>query len=352
MRPFGFDEVDGHEHVSLFCDDDTGLQAIIAIHSTAPFGLSGGGCRMVPYPTTEAALRDALRLSRAMSFKLALTEMPAGGAKCVVIGDPTRDKTPELLRSLGEAVERLGGRYIIAEDVGTTPEDMRVIGEVTRYVTGKRQDTGPTTAHGVFVGLKLGVAEQLGRSDLEGVSVAVQGLGAVGRRLVDELVEAGAKGTGRDIHDEPVARGGAAPPTITTGGPDDILFQPVDVIAPCAMGQIFDDETVPRLRCRVIAGAANNQLVAPRHADLLKARDILYLPDFVINAGGVIGAAFESFDGGEVDLPAALRETEKVGEILNVALRRARQEGISVEAAAVAFAKEKVAERRRQRRGG
>ncbi len=348
MSIYDLPEFDGHEHVSFFCDAASGLRAIIAIHSTAPYGLSGGGCRMQPYADATEAARDALRLSRAMSYKLALTDMPAGGAKTVVIGDPRRDKSETLLRALGAAVERLNGRYIIAEDVGTTPEDMRIIGQVTRYVSGKQQDTGPTTAHGVFTGLRVAVARHLGRSDLKGTRVAVQGLGAVGSRLCDELIAAGATLWVADIDPSAVERVCARHPGVTPLPNEAILAADVDVLAPCALGGILDDRTIGALRCKVVCGAANNQLAEERHAEALAARGILYAPDFVVNAGGVIGAAFDSGDGDTTQASAALRETERVGDLLGTVMARAEQDGVTPYAAAVAMAQDKVRQRRAQ----
>lgn len=350
MSVFDLPEFDAHEHVSFFCDEASGLRAIIAIHSTAPYGLSGGGCRMKPYADATEAVRDALRLSRAMSYKLALTDMPAGGAKTVIIGDPQRDKSEALFRALGAAVDRLNGRYIIAEDVGTTPKDMRIIGQVTRYVTGRQQDTGPTTAHGVFTGLRVAVQRHLGRADLGGVRVAVQGLGAVGSRLCDELVEAGAKLFVADIDAAAVERLLGRHPGVTQLSNEEILAADVDVLSPCALGGVLDHRTIPTLRCKVICGAANNQLAEERHADAIAARGIFYAPDFVVNAGGVIGAAFESVDGGEVNLRAALRETERIGDLLGTVIARAEQDGTTAHAAAVALAKDKVHQRREQQR--
>ena len=348
MTVFDLPEFDNHEHVSFIADEASGLRAIIAIHSSAPFGLAGGGCRMQPYASAHDALRDALRLSRAMSYKLALADMPAGGAKSVVIGDPHRDKTPALLRGLGAAVELLRGRYIIAEDVGTTPEDMRDIAQVTKYVTGRQQDTGPGTAHGAFVGLKMAAERHLGRTDLKGLRVAVQGLGSVGRHLCGELAAAGAKLFVSDTDPAALERVVAEHPTATTVAPDAILSAEVDVLAPCALGGVLNDATIPRLRCRVVAGAANNQLAEERHAEVLAERGILFAPDFVLNAGGVIAAAFESFDGGDVDVAAALRETERVGDLFSGVLARAERDNVTPYAAAVILATEKIATRRAQ----
>jgi leucine dehydrogenase len=349
MSVFACPDFDNHEQVSFFADEASGLRAIVAIHTTAPFGLAGGGCRMWPYASDADALRDALRLSRAMSYKLALCDMPAGGAKSVVIGDPAKDKTEALLRALGRAVERLGGRYIIAEDVGTTPEDMRVIATETRYVVGQTTDTGPATAHGTFVALRTAVERALGEKDLAGLRVAVQGLGNVGRRLCHRLVRAGARLVVTDIDPRAVRAvleelGSGAGAGMVKAVPSGAIYdQEVDVFAPCALGAVLSDETIARLRCKVVAGAANNQLAEERHADALAARGILYAPDFIVNAGGVIGA---SQAGQGHDEALGPRDVERIAGLLGQAFDLARRDGISTHAAAVRMAKDKIRERK------
>jgi leucine dehydrogenase len=352
MPVFDHPDFDDHEHVSFFRDEPSGLRAVVAIHTTAPFGLAGGGCRMWPYPTSDAALRDALRLSRAMSYKLALCEMPAGGAKTVVIGDPAKDKTEALLRALGRAVERLGGRYVIAEDVGTTTADMQVIGKETRYVVGKHTDTGPATAYGAFVALRVAAQRGLGRKDLAGLRVAVQGLGNVGRRLAALLAREGVVLSVTDVDARAVQSFLAEHPTAKAMMPDAIYDQEVDVLAPCALGSILDDATIARLRCRVVVGAANNQLAEERHASALADRGITYAPDFVVNAGGVIGASQEGRAlGGETAGPVydekiAFRDTERVAGILDAVFDLAERECITPHAAAVRMAKDKIRSRK------
>ncbi len=350
MSVFSSPEFDDHEQVSFFRDVDSGLSAIVAIHSTAPFGIAGGGCRFWPYATDDDALTDALRLSRAMSYKLALCDMPAGGAKSVIIGDSKRDKSEALLRAMGRFVERLGGKYIIAEDVGTTEEDMRVIGLETKYVVGRHTDTGPATAYGAFVGLRAAVKRGLGRDDLAGLKVAVQGLGNVGFRLARLLKQSGASLRVCDVSSAAVERA-VAELGAEAVGVADIYDQEVDVLAPCALGAILNDATIGRLRCKVVAGAANNQLAEERHAQALAARGILYAPDFVLNAGGVIGASQEGkqLGGGDpnvYDEAVAFKETEKIGALLAGAFERADREGVTPHEAAVRLAKDKIRERR------
>jgi leucine dehydrogenase len=289
MAVFDHPDFDDHLQVSFFHDADVGLRAITAIHTLSPLGTSGGGCRMLPYASDDAALKDVLRLSRAMSYKLALAEIPAGGAKTVVIGDPARDKTEPLLRALGRAIHRLGGKYVVGEDVGTTREDMEIIAKETPFVVGRMTGGGETTAataYGVFCGLRLAVRRQLGR-DLDGTSVAVQGVGEVGYALCKHLHAAGARLFIADARPERVelARHELGASAVEL---DAIYGLAVDVFAPCALGGVLDDRTIPRLRCRVVAGAANNQLAEDRHGSMLADRGILYAPDFVVNAGGLI----------------------------------------------------------------
>lgn len=354
MSLFDHPDFDEHEHISFVHDAASGLRAIIAIHSHGPFGIAGGGCRMWPYATDTDALRDALRLSRAMSYKLALCDLPSGGAKCVVMGDPRRDKSEALLLALGRAVDRLSGHYVIAEDVGTTPDDMRVIARATKYVVGQQTDTGPVTAHGAFVGLKTAVARAFGgERSLKDLRIAVQGVGSVGRRLCESLAAAGASLVIADVNED-AARRVADRCRARIVETSRIYDEDVDVFAPCALGAILDDDTIGRLRCRVVAGAANNQLAAERHADALSARGILYAPDFVMNAGGVIGAAQEGMQlGGEgerasYDETAAFGDADRIATILGEVFARAERESVSPHVAAVRTAKEKIRARAAQ----
>ena len=313
MTPFSHPEFDNHEHLSFFCDPDTGLRAIVAVHNSNR-GPAMGGCRMFPYATDEAALRDVLRLSRGMTYKSALANLDIGGGKSVIIGDPRQDKSEALLEAMGRHLEGLGGRYIAAEDSGTSVPDLRIMGRQTRHVAGVTQhpgfngepsngDPSPATAYGVFIGLQAAVRQRLGRSDLDGLTVAIQGLGNVGFRLARHLKEAGARLWVHDIQPDNLARAvdelGATPVNA-----EEILSLPVDVLAPCALGAVLNDDSIPRLHARVIAGAANNQLAQPKHDEMLRQRGILYAPDYAINAGGIIDVFYERF-GGE---PQAVRE--------------------------------------------
>lgn len=284
----------GHEGVHFVHDPATGLKAIIAIHNTVR-GPAVGGCRMWPYADEDAALTDALRLARGMTYKSALADLPFGGGKSVIIGDSRREKTPELLRAMGRAVDRLGGAYVIAEDVGTTVYDMDTVATATKHVACTSEGSGnpsPYTALGVLRGIQAAVQYKLNRNagDLDGVGVAVQGLGQVGYALCRSLKELGARLFVSDIAPDRVARAaeefGATPVS-----PDAIFDTDADVFAPCALGGILDDRTIARLKVRIVAGAANNQLAADRHGAQLAKRGILYAPDYAINAGGVIEIA-------------------------------------------------------------
>ncbi len=282
----------------VFCHDEaTGLKAIIAIHDTT-LGPALGGCRMWPYGTEDEAVTDALRLARGMTYKAAASGLNLGGGKSVIIGDPHTDKTEALFRSLGRYIETLGGRYIVAEDVGISTGDINYVQVETSYVVGVdvtyggSGDPSPFTALGVLQGMRACVEEVFGTTSLEGRTVAVQGLGHVGYHLCRLLHDEGAHLMVADLEPEATERAmrefGAK-----AVEPDEILFIPCDVLAPCALGAVVNDETLPRLRCRIIAGSANNVLDETRHGKALAERGILYAPDYVINAGGLINVADE-----------------------------------------------------------
>jgi len=302
MTVFNHPEFDNHEHLSFVCDPETGLKAIVAVHNTSR-GPALGGSRMFPYASDEEALRDVLRLSRGMTYKSALANLDLGGGKSVIIGDPRKLKSEALLEAMGKHLEGLGGQYIAAEDSGTSVADLKVMGRHTKHVAGiveriafdgqaSNGDPSPTTAYGTFVGLKAAVKHKLGREDLTGLKVAVQGVGNVGYRLARHLKEAGAELWVYDIYHANMQRAidelGAH-----AASAEDILFLPVDVVAPCAMGAVLNDNSIPRLKATIIAGAANNLLQRPDHDRALKDRGILYAPDFAINAGGIIDVFYE-----------------------------------------------------------
>ena len=329
MSVFDHREFRDHEQVVFWNDRRAGLKAILAVHSTIR-GPALGGCRMWPYASDAQALTDVLRLSRGMTFKSALARLPLGGGKSVIIGDPHRDKTPMLMEAMGRAVESLGGRYIAAEDSGTSVPDLQCMAKVTRHVGGVAEVTGwdgrmrngdpsPATAYGCFVGIQSAVRHRLGRDSLEGVSVAIQGVGNVGRQLAELLDRAGATLYVSDLQSDQVRyvveRNGAIP---VSG--DRLLDLEVDVFAPCAMGGVLNDATIPRLRASIVAGSANNQLAEARHGDALAERGILYAPDYAINAGGIIDVASEH-EG--YDPRLVRRRLDEIGTTLDAIFRRA-----------------------------
>ncbi|MDG5501225.1 Glu/Leu/Phe/Val dehydrogenase [Marinobacter sp. BGYM27] len=334
MTVFTHPEFDNHEHLSFFCDPETGLRAIVAVHNTNR-GPALGGCRMFPYASDEEALTDVLRLSRGMTYKSALANLDLGGGKSVIIGDPRKYKTEQLMEAMGRCLEKLGGLYIAAEDSGTSVADLKIMSRHTAHVAGiadrpgfdgkpSNGDPSPATAYGTFVGLKAAVKHQMGRHDLEGVRVAIQGIGNVGYRLAKHLKEAGAQLWVYDIHqdnmDRAVAELGATPASA-----EDILYLPVDVVAPCAMGAVLNDQSIARLQASVVAGAANNQLAESRHDRALRERGILYAPDFVINAGGIIDVCYER-NGPNPE--AVRRHVETIGQTLDEIFTRADRDNL------------------------
>lgn len=324
---FQFPDFDDHEQVTCFADPDSQLHFIVAIHNTSR-GPAVGGCRMWPYRSPDQAITDALRLSKGMTYKAAIAELPCGGGKSVVIGDSRTAKTADLLHAIGRAVETMGGRYTISDDVGIGVEDLEVIRETTRFVSGSLLSDGampPATAYGTFQGVRAMAAHVFGTADVSKRTVAVQGLGAVGLRLARYLAEGGAALLVSDLREEPVAvavreLGARAVP------PAEILFAPVDILAPCALGAVFDDESIPRLRCRAVAGAANNQLQAPRHGAALASRGIAYAPDYVVNVGGLIDLVHAQ--RGQYAIAAVLADCERIFATTLDVLERAARSGL------------------------
>lgn len=296
MSFFDLVDFDDHEQVVFCSDKKTGLKAIIAVHSTA-LGPAAGGCRFWNYANDEAALTDVLRLSRGMTYKNAMAGLKLGGGKAVIIGDPATLKSPELFKAFGTAVNNIAGRYYTAEDVNITTDDMATVNQVTDYVAGldgQSGNPGPFTALGTFLGIKAAVKFKLGTDDLTGIKVAVQGLGSVGYSLCQKLHAAGAKLVVTDIN--PIALEKAANEFgADVVGLDDIYSQNVDVYSPCALGASINDGTIAQLKASIIAGCANNQLAEARHDQILKDKSILYVPDYVINAGGIINVALEIY---------------------------------------------------------
>ena len=321
---------DAHERVVFGYDAATGLRAIVALHSTAR-GPAAGGCRFWHYPSSDDALTDALRLSRGMSYKNALADLPLGGGKAVVLLDPTRPKTPDLLRALGRFVHSLGGAYVTAEDVGASVDDMELVASETSYVSGLPStavdadgNPAPKTALGVYLGLKAAVEFKLGRSDLRGLTIGVQGIGAVGYELCRRLAADGATlrvaDVRRDFVNRAVVDFGAHAVDVAS-----ILEEQVDALAPCALGAVFNATTIGRLRTQVIAGAANNQLAIADDGVRLFAAGILYAPDYVINAGGIISVGREYLGGATA--ASIEREIHKIPERLTTIFERSRREG-------------------------
>lgn len=307
----------GHERIVHVHDRESGLRAVIAIHSTA-LGPACGGCRLWTYEGAEAATVDALRLAEGMSYKNALAEVPFGGGKAVILGPLADDARESALRAFGRAVHAQGGAYVTAEDVGMAPRDMHTIASETPYVSGLAASAGraggdpaPYTARGVRCGIEAAVKHGLGRSDLEGLRVAVQGLGRVGGHLCRELAERGAKLVVADLDGarttEICDEHGADPGDLET-----ILLADVDLIAPCALGGVLTTDVADRIQARIVAGAANNQLASPEAGARLHDRGIAYAPDYLINAGGIIVVAGEYFGDAE---PARIEAAvDRIGE--------------------------------------
>jgi leucine dehydrogenase len=350
MEIFDMREFDGHELVVFGNDAATGLRAIIAIHSTAR-GPAAGGCRMWPYVSTQEAVSDVLRLSRGMSYKNAMANLELGGGKAVIIGDSRKAKTPELFQAFGRMVDSLGGRYITAEDVGTTTADMANVARATRFVAGLGAapgaaggDPGPKTALGVYLGIRAAVKFRLGRADLSDVSVAVQGVGGVGYHLCALLAADGARLSVADVRPAAVQRvceEFAAQPLAV----EEIMAADVDVLSPCALGAVLNSQSLPRLRARVIAGAANNQLAQGQDGTALSTMGILYAPDYVINAGGIISVSREYQGGSEAQV---LADIERIPLRLTEIFERARRENRTTNAVADDMARERLGHRAQQ----
>ena len=332
-----------YEEVVFFHDPPTGLRAIVAIHSTT-LGPALGGTRFYPFPTEDEALRDVLRLARGMTYKAAAAGLDLGGGKAVIIGDPKRIKSEELFRAYGRFIETLGGRYITSEDIGTNRDDMDIIRRETRYVTGVAPELGgsgdpsPVTAYGVFLGMNACAEEAWQEHTLVGRKVAIQGVGKVGYHLVKHLVEAGAKVVVSDVDVDSLARA-VRDFGVETADPDKIHAEECDIFAPCAMGGIIRDDTIPELKCSVVAGSANNQLERPEHGEALSELGILYAPDYVLNAGGLINVSDElqGYDPGR-----AKARVESIYRTLREIFHIARDRHMSTSAAADAFAEERI----------
>ena len=338
-----------HRQVWECRDPASGLHAIVAIHDMT-LGPALGGCRMWPYGpygTTEEAMGDALRLSRGMTYKAALASLALGGGKSVILGDPKTRKSEALFHAFGAMIEGLGGRYITAEDVGTSVRDMDWVAEATAHVAGTSSGSGDPsamTALGVHEGIKAALRQRLGNDALTGVTVAVQGLGNVGHALCERLSSEGAKLIVADVNQALVERAvdafGAA-----AVGPDQIHAVAADVFAPCALGAVLDHKSIPALRSAIVAGSANNQLAADRHDEELRHLGILYAPDYVINAGGLISIA-NAIAGEEATGAKSVSAVCRIGSVLREIFERAEAEGLAPGAVADRLAMERVARHR------
>lgn len=340
MSVFTSPDYQDHELVAYGADPDTGLRCIVALHSTT-LGPALGGCRMWEYASDDEALKDVLRLSQGMTFKAAVAGLPYGGGKAVILGGAAKGKTPALMRAFGRFIDALGGRYITAEDVGTTVADMDAIARETKHVRGASGGSGnpsPMTALGVFKAIEAAVEHRFGRRSLAGLTVAVQGLGSVGYGLCRHLAAAGARLVVTDINEAAVARA-VAECKATAVAAAAIFDAEADVLAPCALGAVINDNTVGRLNAAIVAGAANNQLARPRHGAQLKERGILYVPDYVANAGGLINVAH---DGPGYDRAVVQRKVEGIFETVRYILERAAAENQPTNVVADRIAAERV----------
>ncbi|WP_026455669.1 Glu/Leu/Phe/Val family dehydrogenase [Saccharomonospora iraqiensis] len=342
-----FGRFSGHEQVVHCQDEQTGLRAIIAVHSTA-LGPALGGTRFHPYPDDTAALEDVLALARGMTYKNALAGLDLGGGKAVIIGDPATVRSEALLRAYGRFVASLGGRYITACDVGTRVTDMDTVARETRFVTGRSEEEGGAgnssvlTAYGVFEGMRASAAHVWGSPDLRGRRVGVAGVGKVGRHLVGHLVEAGAEVVVTDVSEAAVDAVRAAHPSVEVVADNTALLSAdLDVYAPCALGGVLDEDTVDTLRARIVCGAANNQLAHAGVEKLLDERGVLFAPDYLVNSGGVIQVS-EELRG--FDFDRARRRVASLYDRAGQVFALAAEEGVPPVTAADRLAERRIAE--------
>lgn len=340
-----FEQIAGedYEQIVFNYDKSSGLRSIVAIHSTA-LGPALGGTRFYPFESEEAALTDVLRLAKGMTYKASAAGLDLGGGKAVIIGDPRRDGSEELFRAYGRFIETMGGRYITAEDVGTAREDMDLVRRETRWVTGVSQvyggsgDPSPVTAYGVYQGIRAVCMEVWNSADLSKRHFVVQGVGKVGYNLVRLLKDSGAKVVIADIDLDNLARA-VRDFGVETTDLETVHTKPCDVFVPCALGGVLNDKTIPELACDAVAGAANNQLLAPAHGKLLDDRSILYAPDFIINAGGLINVADELRG---YDPERAKAQVEGIFHTLRQVFQISKLEKITTAQAADRLAEERI----------
>ena len=329
-----------HEKVLYAHDPDSGYRGFIAVHSTV-LGPAIGGTRFWNYATEEEALTDVLRLSRGMTYKNALPGLPLGGGKSIIIGDNKTTDREALFRAHGRFVDSLGGLYITAEDVGTSPDDMEIVRQETRHVAGLLGGSGdpsPNTARGVFRAIQAATKFRWNTDELSGLTVAVQGCGHVGYHLVRMLHEAGANLIVSDVNDENLARV-VNEFAVVTVLPDEIFSVRADIFSPCALGGVINDLTISELKVQIVAGAANNQLLDEHHGEMLKERNILYVPDYVANAGGVFNGCTELLGW---ELARALRKVEEIYDSVLTIVENANSQGITTNEAANRLAEDRI----------
>ncbi len=337
-----------HDYENIFfCQEKTlGLKAIIAIHDTT-LGPAAGGIRMWPYADEADAIKDVLRLARGMTYKCAAAGLSYGGGKCVMIGDPKRDKSEAKFRALGRFIHRLNGLFITGIDVGTNLDDMLVMRMETPYVVtlpeawGGPGDTSQVTAFGVVQGMRACLNEVYGSPELRGRTIALQGVGAVGKHALKYLLEAGAIVTITDI-DQQKATLSAEEYGAHIASPQEIHRLNVDVYCPCALGNVLNDQTIPELRCKIVCGSANNQLGEERHGDLLQQRDILYAPDYIVNAGGLL-AGVDSLNPGGFNRQRAMEKVSRLYDAIESVITISKEQNIATYRAADVLAEQRIA---------
>ncbi|WAA10001.1 Glu/Leu/Phe/Val dehydrogenase dimerization domain-containing protein [Fervidibacillus albus] len=349
-----FEKISEHEQI-VFCNDpSTGLQAIIAIHNTT-LGPATGGCRMWPYASVEEALDDVLRLSKGMTYKCAAADVDFGGGKAVIIGDPNKDKTPELFRAFGQFVESLNGRFYTGTDMGTTPDDFVHAAKETNCIVGLPEEYGGSgdssvpTALGVMYGIKATSRALWGTENLSGRTFSVQGIGKVGSKVAEQLLKAGAQLYISDVNDRVLAtfieKNKEYRERIKVVNGEEIFTVEADMFVPCALGGIINDETIRVLKVQAVVGSANNQLFEQRHGDLLRKKNILYAPDYIVNAGGLIQVSDELYG---INKERVLKKTKSIYYSLLEIYAKAEKEQISTSMAANLFCQNRIEARKRR----
>ena len=354
MNVLDYMERHGHEQFSVYSDPEAGLRAFIAVHDTT-LGPSLGGVRVWPHTTEEAAVMDALRLSRAMTYKSAAAGLHFGGGKGLIMANPRRDKSEAMMRAFGRFVDSLGGRYITTEDVGMTLLDLEWIAQETSHVTGLpvsmggSGDTSQMTGFGIHQGMKAGAKEVWGSESLAGKVVAIQGFGHTATALAQHLLEGedGVRLIVTDINEEALDRA-RVNPGVQVVSPDEIYDAESDILAPCALGGVLNSDTIPRLQCKLVCGSANNQLQDIADGDALQKRGILYAPDYIVNAGGVINISCEV--GMAYSEEAAMEKTARIYDTIEQVISIARKEDVSTARAADRLAEERINAARKVRK--